>query len=85
MPDEYGGDSELRNEPVPVAAIHSRSDDRDQADYHREHENRDHDATDSVVCQARENDPPDDIQRNHQADDGENEAHAENLRAFQQF
>jgi hypothetical protein len=35
-----------------------------------------------VIGQARENNPPDDIERNHQADDCENEAHTENLRPF---
>jgi hypothetical protein len=38
-----------------------------------------------VIGQAGENNPPNDIKRNHQANDRENEAHAENLRAFRQF
>jgi len=42
-------------------------------------ENRDQDPSDAVIRQPRENNPPDEIERNHQTDDGENEPHHENL------
>jgi hypothetical protein len=70
---------QFRDKPIPISARQSRSDDHDQPDHHRDHKNRDHDAPGGVISQARENNPPDDIERNHQADDCENEAHAKNL------
>ena len=79
MPDEDCRDGELRNEPVPIAARHSCGNDSDQSEHHCGHENGDQDPTERVIRQARENDPPDDIQRNHQTDDGKYETHGGNL------
>src|SRR5438270_10468568 len=82
MPNENRGYGELRNHSVPTGARHPGDDDADQADDHCAHENRNENARDAMIRQPRQNDPPDDIQRNHQSDDGKNESHENNLRRF---
>src|SRR2546425_10462158 len=79
MPNNYCGNGELWDESLPTAPRHPRSDDPDQSEHHRNHENRNQDTSDAVIRQPRENNPPDEIERNHQTDDSENEPHHENL------
>src|ERR1700719_3091502 len=85
MPDKDRRDRELGNQPVPIASRHSRRYNSDQSQDHRENEDRNDDTRDPMTAEARQDDPPDDVQRDHQPDDGENEAHANNLRMSRRF
>src|SRR5467141_4716132 len=79
MPDEKSGHAELRQPAVPPSLEDSRTDQTNQRDHLSGHENTEQDAAELEVRESRQQPPANGIENEHDADDGENESHMENL------